>query len=296
LCYGLLTGIQCDKSGEENSMNFRGHHGRLETAKSLADDHRKSTKGNFTRCPSIFATKVVLLVLFCGALLDLPATAADQQRRLMSLLTQMESSYAGITDYVAVFHKQERVSGRLLPEETILLKFQKPLKVYMKWIKDPLEGTEALYAQGKNDNKVIAHRGGMLGLVTLSLDPTGSIAMEGNRHPITEAGFGHLIAEMHKDVKTAVAYDEIEIIRLDEEHFKGRPSIVVEAKFTPRAGRSYYASHSICHIDEELLLPIGAAFYDGKGLLFERYAYTDVKINVGLTPMDFSRRNPAYHF
>jgi len=42
----------------------------------------------------------------------------------------------------------------------------------MKWIKDPLEGTEALYLHGKNDKKVIAHCGGILGLVTLSLDPT----------------------------------------------------------------------------------------------------------------------------
>jgi len=277
-------------------MNFREHDCRIETARLPTDNHGNKAKNNFTRYPSVFALRVVLSVIFCAVLSVHPTMAADRTGRLMSLLGEMESSYARITDYVAVFHKQERVRGKLLREETILLKFQKSLKVYMKWIEDPLKGMEALYVHGMNDNKVIAHRGGILGLVTLSLDPTGSIAMEGNRHPITEAGFGHLIEEIRKDVEKAVRHDEIDVVRLHEGRFKGRPSIVVEATFTPRAGRSYYASRTICHIDEELLLPVGATFYDEKGLVFERYAYTDVRINVGLTPMDFSRRNPDYHF
>ena len=76
-----------------------------------------------------------------------------------------------INDYRAIFHKQERVEGELLPEETILLKFQKPLKIYMKWIEEPLKGSEALFVQGKYDNKLIAHRGGILGVVTCRWTP-----------------------------------------------------------------------------------------------------------------------------
>jgi len=52
----------------------------------------------------------------------------------------------------------------------------------------------------------------------------------------------------------------------------------------------------VCHIDKGLLLPIGAAFYDENDVLFERYSYSDVRLNVGLTPLDFSRENKTYRF
>ena len=42
------------------------------------------------------------------------------------------------------------------------------------------------------------------------------------------------------------------------------------------------------------MLPVDTSFYDGKGDLFERYLYTDVRLNVGFTSKDFSRDNPAY--
>jgi outer membrane lipoprotein-sorting protein len=237
-----------------------------------------------------------LVALLCGALVIPPIARADQRDRLLSLLTRIESTYARINDYTAVFGKQERVDGKLLPEETIVLKFQKPLKVYMKWIGDPFKGTEALYVDGSNGNKLLVHRGGLLGILTLSLDPRGSLAMKGNRHPITEVGFGFLIDGLQRNVRTALRQGELEVIRVAEETFHGRTATVVEAKFTPRAGRTYYASRMVCHFDTELMLPIGASFYDERDVLFERYAYSDVKLNVGLTPLDFSRENKAYRF
>jgi outer membrane lipoprotein-sorting protein len=238
----------------------------------------------------------VLLALLCAALF-MPLTAeADQRERLLSLVTRMESSYARVSDYTAVFRKQERLDGKLLPEGTILLKFQKPLKVYMKWIEDPSKGTEALYVDGSNGNKLLVHRGGILGILTLSLDPRGSLALSRNRHPITEVGFGYLIDGLQRNIKTALQHGELELTRLAEESFRGRSAMVLEAKFAPRAGRTYYASRMVCHIDTELQLPVGAAFYDETDALFERYSYSDVKLNVGLTPLDFSRENKAYRF
>ena len=240
--------------------------------------------------------KIVLLGLICEGLLATPLLGNNQREVILTLLTQMESSYARVEDYAAAFHKQERVDGKLLPEQTILLKFQKPLKVYLKWIKDPHRDREALYVQGKDDNKVIAHEGGILGFVTLSLDPRGSIAMKDSRHPITDIGFDHLLKMLRKDIQTAVEHDELEIIRIVEEPFHNRPSIVVEARSIPRGGRKYYASRMVLHVDKELMLPVGAAFYDDRDELFENYAYTDVRLNVGFTPNDFDRDNPAYRF
>ena len=245
---------------------------------------------------SFLLLKVVLIGLFCVGLLAHPLLGNNQSEAVLALLTQMESSYARVEDYAAAFHKQERVDGELLPEETMFLKFQKPLKIYMKWLEDPHRGREALYVEGSDDNKVIAHEGGILGFVTLSLDPRGSIAMKDSRHPITDIGFGHLLKMLRKDIQTAVEHGELEIVRIGDEPFHNRPSIVVEARSTPRGERQYYASRIVLHVDKELMLPLGSAFYDDKNQLFERYVYTEVKLNVGFTPMDFSRNNAAYHF
>ncbi len=267
-----------------------------EAAATRPNDRRRSGARRVTKpTPGLFIPECVLLGLLCAAFLIRPTAAAGPRETLLSLLAQMEASYARVNDYTTVFRKQERVDGTLLPEETTFLKFQKPLKVYLKWVEDPFKGTEALFVDG-DTNTLLVHRGGILGFLTLRLDPKGSLAMMGNRHPITEVGFGHLIDGLQRNIKTALLHDEFQIIRLTEETFRGRPAIVVEAKFSSRPGRTYHASRMVCHIDKELLLPIGAAFYDEKDGLFERYSYSDVRLNVGLTSLDFSRENKAYRF
>ena len=102
---------------------------------------------------------VLLALIFCAAVL-VPSflSASDPKDALTSLLEQMELSYAKVKDYQAVFHKQERLEGKLLPEETIQLKFRKPLNIYMNWIGERLKGQEALYVRGQYENKLIAHR------------------------------------------------------------------------------------------------------------------------------------------
>jgi hypothetical protein len=239
---------------------------------------------------------ILLAGLLCG-LVFAPSTRGDSQSStLLPLLLKMESSYCMVNDYVAVLRKQERIGGRLLPEETILLKFQKPFKVYLRWIRNPHEGREALYVEGKYDNKLIGHQGGILGVVTLSLDPRGALAMRGNRHPITETGFGYLPEGLRKEIGAAGEHGDLEIVRIGEERFENRLCTVVEARSVSRGGRKHYASRMVLHIDKELMLPTGVAFYDDRDQLFERFIYTDVKLNPGLTAMDFSRYNSAYRF
>ena len=121
---------------------------------------RAILRRSMQRMVSRFMTVAALVGLCWGAFLVCSARAEDQNKVVMSLLDQMESSYATVNDYVSVFHKQERVNDKLLPEETIQFKFQKPFKVYMKWIKEPFEGREALYVEGQYNNKLIAHKGG----------------------------------------------------------------------------------------------------------------------------------------
>ena len=237
------------------------------------------------------ALAVVLLWTACP-----PAQAAEGENSgaLLSLLEKVESSYAHIRDYTAIFQKTERVDKKLKEEDGILVKFQKPLKVYMKWMNIP--GKEALYVDGENSNKVIAHCPGLLGLWSWTFKPSDPALMNDNRHPITDIGFGYIIEVMRRDIPLAMEHQEVEVLRLDEESFAGRPTIVVEARFTPHDGRKYYTTRMVCHIDKERLLPIGIACFDASDALQEQYSYKDVKLNVGLTEADFSKANKDYCF
>jgi outer membrane lipoprotein-sorting protein len=240
-------------------------------------------------------TKLALaMFLLWSAFPCAQAGASDESSALLTLLDKVESSYAHIRDYTAIFQKTERVDRKLKEEDSILVKFQKPLKVYMKWLDIP--GKEALYVDGENSNKVIAHCPGLLGLWSWSFKPTDPALMNDNRHPITDIGFGYIIEVMRRDIPVALEHKEMEVIRIGEEPYAGRPTTVVEAKFTPHDGRKYYTTRMVCHIDKENMLPIGIACFDEKDALQEQYSYKDVKLNVGLTETDFSKANKEYRF
>jgi hypothetical protein len=241
----------------------------------------------------------ICLVMLLGSLcmgIGVPSVGAFDPREMLTLLDEMDSSYSRVNDYVGVFHKQERIGGKLNEAETALFKFQKPFKVYMKFIDGPSTGTEALYVEGGYENKLLVRRGGILEFMTFSLDPKGSLAMSRNRHPVTELGFGFLLAEFRRNFEPAIRAGELEIMRLADDTFNERPATVVEGRFLPHGGRKYYCARFIMHIDKELLLPVGDVFYDGKDEMFEDYVFTDVKLNVGLTATDFSRYNKSYRF
>jgi len=260
---------------------------------------RFQPKSHFPAAPLFQRARARLVASFFAALLCLttltpPTAAADRNEELLALLAAVEASYSKVEDYSALFHKQERVDEELLVEEAIILKFKKPLKIYMKWVDGPVK--EALYVDGKNNDKVAAHKDGSGASLTWNLSPTGNTLLDGNRHPITDIGFGFIINLMRTNIPVAMEHGEIEIIRLEDETFEGRPATALEVRLTPKEGRKYYASRIICHIDKEYLLPVGITAYDENEDLLENYRYTDVKINSGLTDMDFSRKNPAYEF
>ncbi len=249
---------------------------------------RKSTSG--------LSIRLLMVLGFLWIVIGEPSARAFDPMDMLRLLDEMDSSYSKVNDYVGVFRKQERIDGKLNEAETALLKFQKPFKVYMKFTGGPSTGTEALYVEGSYENKLLVRRGGILGVMTLSLDPRGSLAMSENRHPVTELGFGFLLAEFRRNIEPAIRSGELEIVRQSDETFNGRPAIVVEGRCSSHGGRKYYSARFIMHIDKELLLPVGDVFYDGNDEMFEDYVFTDVKINVGLTDTDFSRNNKSYRF
>ncbi len=62
--------------------------------------------------------------------------------------------------------------------------------------------------------------------------------------------------------------------------------------FIPR----YYSARGSVWVAPDSLLPARIEIFDAQDQLYERYVYRDVRLNVGLTDLDFDPENPDYRF
>src|SRR5208337_1026270 len=155
-------------------------------------------------------------------------------------LKHAESTLARTDSYTAIFHKQERIQDKLTDEETILLKFKKPFKVYMKWAKEPHKAREALYIEGNNDNLIKVRECGIAGIITVDLDPKGTLIMKGSRHPVTDSGIENLVKLIRRNLEKGITAREIDLREHGgEERVYGRTTKKVEIVFPfPRIGQT----------------------------------------------------------
>ena len=243
-----------------------------------------------------FPFSISFFLLFPIDYLLFSAVHADQSH-LFALLERMEESYECVRDYTALFRKRERINGEWRSEEIVFLKFQKPFKVYMRWLPGPHEGREAIYVEGANDNKVLIHEAeGFARFFVVILDPGGWRVLEDSRHPFTEIGIGRLIERVGRDARRAWAKGELHLVDHGRDRIQGREVRQVEG-ILPRDPRAGYTSYRmILAIDEGNGLPINASLYDRDNLLMGEYSYSSLRLNPGLGEADFDSSNPAYNF
>lgn len=218
-----------------------------------------------------------------------------------------------LKDYTATIERQERVGGKLMPTETISLKIRQsqtdaagnievPRSIYTRHVAPKsLKGQEAIWVEGQNDNKLIAHTTGLLNLKSFYLPPDGMLAMRGSRYPMTEAGFEVLIQRMLERGQRDREYGSC-VVNVDRNVVvNGRPCTMFEIRHDEQEGPYDFHIARIA-IDDELDLPIHYEALTwpeeegGEPQLLERYTYTDIVINPGLSDMDFDITNPAYDY
>lgn len=204
-----------------------------------------------------------------------------------------------IHDYSCKFTKVERIDGKLTDPQYIFMKTRnKPFSVYMYFLK-PHQGREVLYVDGQNDGNLVALEAGWkrpFGKV--KLDPNGSMAMSGQKYPITRAGIRNLTAELIEIAEADTKFGECEVKNYPDVKIDGRPVTMVEAKHpVPRREFKYHIAR--IYIDNEYRIPVAYEAYlwptkpDGEPELEERFIYTNLKLNNGFTDQDFSPENPA---
>ena len=237
-----------------------------------------------------------IYLLFAATSLLAKPVLADQSQ-LFGLLEKMESSYANVRDYTALFRRQERIDGDWRPEEISFLKFQRPFKVYVRWLSGPPEGREAIYVQGANQNKVVIHEAqGFSSFFSFLLDPGGKRILKDSRYPFTEIGIGRLIERVGRDARRAWARGELRLVDHGKAKVMGKDVRQIEGILPQDREAGYDAYRMIVAIDEESGLPIQASLHDWDNLLTGEYSYRELHLNPGLAEADFDPSNPAYNF
>lgn len=237
-------------------------------------------------CPAFFA--IALLIPTTGNALG----KTDPEK----WLKEAEESYSRVTRYTAVFHKQQRVDGKLTQEETMFMKFRSPFSLYLAWIEEPHKGSELLFVEGWNDNLARVHRGGLLGFVTRNLEPKHPALMQNNLRPFTDIGLGYIVKAVASNVHKASKVGELSLFLRGEETLQDRKTQRLEMVFPRNKEKGYDAYRVIINQDLESKLLVRVRMYDWDDQLFEYYGYEDIKLDAGLTDADFAPGNPAYRF
>lgn len=222
-----------------------------------------------------------------------------------------------IVDYTATMIKRERVDGEVSDVQYIFIKVRNrkldaagnlktPFSAYMYFLKPKdFRGREALYVEGQNNGKMIAHEAPHTLLFktvgSVWLPPDGVIAMKGQRYPITEMGIENLVVQLLTRGARDRKAGPCEVEFKSGAKINGRVCTVIEVRHDDRKPEYDFHKAQI-FVDDEANVPIRYAAYDwpttpgGKLQVIEEYTYIDLKLNVGLENIEFDWQNPEYNF
>lgn len=239
-----------------------------------------------------------------GAVDRMTEPAPDPIAEAKSLVARGRARYRDILDYTCLFTKRERLkNGRLVGPHVMEMKVRtNPRSIYFRFVK-PHKGREAIWVDGQFDGKMVVHDVGLGKLLagTLKLEPASGMAMEDNRHPISEAGFGFLLEELATRWEIEMLPGEIEVTISRNARVDDRACTLVESKH-PRARPGYLYHKVKVYFDHELHLPVRFEAYDwptaktGETRLMEEYNYVNLELNNGLDDADFDPANSEYAF
>jgi outer membrane lipoprotein-sorting protein len=228
---------------------------------------------------------------------------ADPIARARKVVADCKVKYQSVEDYTCTFFKRERIDGKVYSPHIMTVKARtKPSSLYFKFIQ-PNAGREAIFVHGRNNNKIVAHDVGLARVVagTMHLDPKGDMAMEENRHPVTEAGLGAMIDTVKQRWDSELHPGESVVTFHPHAKVGDRPCLMVETTH-PRPGTEFLFHKVKFYVDKELGLPIRFEAYDwpkspgAEPELMEEYTYMNLKINVGLKERDFDPNNRQYSY
>lgn len=170
------------------------------------------------------------------------------------------------------------------------------MSLYLKWIKAPYQGSELLYVAGWNQDRVRAHRGGILRFITRNLDPGDPALMADNLRPVTSSGIGYLLQAVAMNARKAIQAGELAFSERGEDTVYGRRARVLEIAVPKKSAKNYDGCRFVVSQDVESKILLRITVHDGDDQLVEAYGYENLVLNAPLANADFDPDNPEYRF
>ena len=161
-----------------------------------------------------------------------PATPHRYDTEAMDALVAMEKAAAATNDYTMRLVKRELRETELSADETIVIKWQRPQRIYLHAIDGPRERQEVLYAPGWNKNRIRVHGGGFP-YFTINIDPYGTLAMARSHHPVPEVSLIRLVERILDNVRRAKDKNAGSLVFVGRETLFDRPVVKLEATAPP---------------------------------------------------------------
>jgi len=243
-----------------------------------------------------YLTRIICSAIFAFTSI-ISHTVASAELNPEEWLTEAEAAYNRVTMYTAVFHKQQRIAGKLLSEEIIFLKCRKePFSLYMKWIEEPYKGSELLYVAGWNEGRIRAHRGGILSFIIHNLNPKDPKLMANELYPATSTGIGYLLEGVALNMRKAINAGDLTFSENRKEKVYGRNTRSLEVNFPKEKVKKYDGWRFVINQDVQSKILVRIKIYDQDDQLIEYYGYENINLNAPLTNADFDPKNPEYYF
>ena len=198
--------------------------------------------------------------------------------------------------YTATFTRRELVKGEPNQGKAAVKFRAEPFSVYLRFLDPESAGRQILYVDGAHGGKLLAREAtgmkSMMGTVELAID--SPLITSQSRYPITRMGVANLADGVLTQWRKESRFGECDVQYFPDTELGGRPVVVIESSHpTPR--RDFPFAKTQLWIDKATMLPVRKMNWewrrrDGKPILAEDYAYTDVRPDAPLTAADFDRR------
>lgn len=219
----------------------------------------------------------------------------------LELAYKSHEALKDVHDYEAQFEKREMIGRRLQSARMTLKLRERPFSVYLLF-HEPHQGREVIYVEGRNNGMLLAHETGLKSIAgTVTRAPDSADAMRDNRYPITMIGLRNMLQRVITQWEEEGEYGETEVKYYPQAKLGDLALRAIESSH-PQPRKQFRFHKTRLYLDRDTLLPVRVEQYDfpkRKGdepPLVEEYTYTQLKINIGLTDMDFDVRNPRYAF
>lgn len=235
---------------------------------------------------------------------EAPAQSQDEQpapgltlREAIAFIKESRAPLKDVKDYTAHFSKSELIGAHLVQQEMEMKFRTKPFSVYFFYQSNNEQGRQAIYFDGRNNNKLLVKEAkglaGVVGAVPLRLDDPR--VKKENLYPVTHVGIANMLEETIKEWEhdLQVAGDEVDVQFYPNAKVKGIPCQAIQVTHLKRLKEIRYSKNRI-YFDKETKLPIRGERFGWprrageEPPLVEDYKYTNLKTNVNLTDADFS--------